>query len=126
MIDLIQLHGSEDEDYIKRLRAVTKKPIIKAVIVSTMEDVTEAEQSCAEYLLFDGGRGSATGFDYQLIRQVNRPYFLAGGLTEENVVEALRMVSPYGVDISSGIETNQKKDMAKAKRFLAMVRNKRK
>ena len=75
-IHLAQLHGSEDEAYIGRLRALTDKPIIKACRVVTADDVAAAFQSTADYILFDSGAGTGTAFDWSLIRDVRRPYFL--------------------------------------------------
>ena len=81
IIDIAQLHGNEDEDYIKRLRKLTDKPIIKAFCVETAKDVADAEQSTADYILLDSGAGTGMVFDWKLLQNIKRPYFLAGGLS---------------------------------------------
>lgn len=121
-IHLAQLHGSEDEAYIGRLRALTDKPIIKACRVVTADDVAAAFQSTADYILFDSGAGTGTAFDWSLIRDVRRPYFLAGGLSPDNAAQAVKCLNPYALDVSSGIETHGVKDEDKMKAFAAAVR----
>lgn len=121
-IHLAQLHGSEDEAYIGRLRALTDKPIIKACRVVTADDVAAAFQSTADYILFDSGAGTGTAFDWSLIRDVRRPYFLAGGLSPDNAAQAVKCLNPYALDVSSGIETDGVKDEGKMKAFAAAVR----
>lgn len=125
VIDIAQLHGDEDEDYIKRLRMLTNQPIIKAFCISTERDATAAKRSTADYVLLDSGTGAGTGtvFDWNLIKHIQRPYFLAGGLTAENVGRAVRQFHPYAVDVSSGIERNGVKDKNKMAAFVAAVRN---
>lgn len=122
VIDMAQLHGGEDEDYIRQLRARTGKPLIQAFRVASQEDVTRAESSAADHILLDSGAGTGTAFDWQLIRHVSRPYFLAGGLGLCNVEHAVQQLSPYAVDVSSGIETDGVKDPAKMAAFVAAVR----
>ena len=122
IIDIVQLHGGEDEDYIKTLRQLTTKPIIKAFRVETAKDVADAEQSTADYILLDSGAGTGTAFDWKLIQNMKRPYFLAGGLGVDNVGSAIETLHPYAVDISSGIETNGLKDKNKMAAFVAAVR----
>lgn len=123
MIDLAQLHGNESEEYIKCLRNLTNQPIIKAFRIETEQDVKAAEQSSADYILLDSGSGgTGTAFDWELIRNLHRPYFLAGGLDTENVREAVEMYAPYAVDVSSGIETDGVKDKEKIKAFVRAVR----
>lgn len=121
-IHLAQLHGSEDEAYIGRLRALTDKPIIKACRMVNADDVAAAVQSTADYILFDSGAGTGTTFDWSLIRDVPRPYFLAGGLSPDNAAQAVKCLNPYALDVSSGIETDGVKDEDKMKAFAAAVR----
>lgn len=121
VIDLAQLHGSEDGDYIRRLRALTDRPIIQAFRVRTAADVPPAAESPADYILLDSGAGSGETFDWSLLRNVRRPYFLAGGLRPENAAEAARL-RPYAVDVSSGIETGGVKDREKMAAFVSAVR----
>lgn len=122
IIDIAQLHGVEDEDYINRLRHFTDKPIIKAFRIETAGDILYAEQNTADYILLDSGAGTGTVFDWKLILNVKRPYFLAGGLSLDNVENAVNMLHPYAIDVSSGIETDGVKDERKMEAFVAAVR----
>ncbi len=122
VIDLIQLHGEEDEDYIRSLRLITDKPIIQAFKVKTEEDLKRAEGSIADHILLDSGAGSGRVFDWTILKKMERPFFLAGGLSPENVREAVDTLKPYGVDVSSGVETEGKKDPYKLKAFMEEVR----
>lgn len=123
MIDIAQLHGGESEEYINRLRRLTDKPIIKAFSVDGERDIEEANASGADYVLLDSGKGgTGTVFDWDLIRKMNRPYFLAGGLTVSNVGNAVEKLRPYAVDVSSGIETDGYKDRNKMEMFVKAVR----
>ena len=122
VIDLAQLHGGEGPEYIDALRRLTARPLIQAVQVRTAADLTLAEASAADHILLDSGAGSGTAFDWTLLRQVKRPYFLAGGLDPDNVGAAVEGLRPWAVDVSSGIETGGGKDPAKMAAFVAAVR----
>ncbi len=123
LIDLVQLQGREDEDYIGRVRLLTGKPVIKAFSIKTKEDILAAESSSADYVLLDSGKGGlGSSFDWRLIQDLKRPYFLAGGLTPQNVGEAIASLHPYAVDVSSGVETDHVKDRAKMSAFVKAVR----
>lgn len=122
IIDIAQLHGNEDEDYIIKLRQNSGKPVIKAFRVRDGDDVREAVDSPADYILFDSGAGGGRLLDWSLLREVERPYYLAGGLTPDNVVQAVNLLTPYAVDVSSGIETDGIKDEEKMTRFVNAVR----
>lgn len=127
-IDLIQLHGNEDEVFIRQVKAVTGKPVIKAVSVREPGDITEWQDSEADYLLFDCGRGG-TGetFDWNCLKQsevMKKPYFLAGGLNGENLNAALAF-APYCVDISSGAEHEGRKDRDQIRKLIEMTRAER-
>ncbi|MBQ9247788.1 MAG: phosphoribosylanthranilate isomerase [Ruminococcus sp.] len=122
IIDLAQLHGNEDEAYIKSLRQRTDQPIIKAFQIKTQTDIAEAERCSADHILLDSGAGTGVLFDWSLLKNVKRPYFLAGGLSPGNAREAVRLLQPYAVDVSSGIETDGLKDREKAAAFIAAVR----
>lgn len=122
IVDVVQLHGSEDEEYLKKLRTITDKPIIKAFIINSEEDVRRAEQSTADYILLDGGKGSGKAFDWSLLKGIKRPYFLAGGLNADNAAEAVAALKPFAVDVSTGIETDGVKDAEKMTAFVSAVR----
>ena len=122
IIDLAQLHGSEDEAYIYRLRSLTYKPLIKAFRIKDKSNLEAAENCSADYILLDAGAGDGLTFDWSILQGFSRPYFLAGGLDPSNVKSAIAKLSPYAVDVSSGIETNGFKDAAKMKAFAYAVR----
>lgn len=123
IIEAAQLHGQEDEAYVRRLRRMTSRPIIQAFSVNGPEDIVRAQRSLADFILLDqGAGGSGRAFDWSLAERIDRPWFLAGGLSEENVAAALEKLSPYGVDVSSGVETLGKKDPAKIRAFVERVR----
>lgn len=121
-IDIAQLHGAEDEEYIIQLRQLTDKPIIKAFRIETASDIEKVLQSTADYLLLDSGAGTGTVFDWKLIQNIKRPYFLAGGLDADNAAEAVNTLRPYALDVSSGIETSGLKDKSKMAAFVSAVR----
>ena len=123
VIDLAQLHGSEDEAYIAKLRQLTDKGIIKAFRVKGEEEILSAEECTAEQILLDSGAGSGERFDWSVVKDVKRPYFLAGGLTPENAGAAVRKLHPCALDVSSGIETDGVKDLEKMKAFMKAVRD---
>lgn len=123
IIDVVQLHGSEDEDFLRKLRELVSCPIIKAFSVKTPQDVRIACESSADLILLDsGGGGTGTVFDWDLLEPIRRPWFLAGGLSPENAADAIRRLAPYGVDVSSGIETDRVKDIQKMNDFVRAVR----
>ena len=122
VIDVAQLHGSEDDDYIARLRALTGKPIFRAFKVKSEADLPAIENCAADLVLLDSGAGTGKTFDWSLVRSVQRPYFLAGGLDPDNVADAIAALHPYGVDVSSGIETDGVKDESKMAAFVAVAR----
>ena len=122
VIEMVQLHGDESPEYIDDVRSATGLPVMKAFTVSTKEEASIASQSAADYIMFDTGAGTGRTFDWSLLEDVERPFFLAGGLTPENVGEAIGRLHPYAVDTSSGIETDGKKDPAKMERFIEAVR----
>ena len=122
VIDIAQLHGGEDGGYIEKLRKLTGRPVIRAFIIETAQDAAEAARCPADYVLLDSGAGTGDVFDWELIRDIDRPYFLAGGLSPENAESAVAMLRPFAVDVSSGIETGGLKDKAKMAAFAAAVR----
>ena len=139
-IDMIQLHGEEDADYIRRLREICDVPVIKAVKVQTVEQIRQAAALPVDYLLLDTYRkgvfgGTGEVFDWELLREAKaaagdtaegelfgKPYFLAGGLHAGNLREAAALGS-YGLDISSGIETDGSKDFTKMVEVMELLRS---
>lgn len=119
----VQLHGKEDEAYIAALREKIHVPIIQAFKVSCPEDVAHAQQSYADYILLDNGSGG-TGktFDWSHLRDITRPYILAGGLGPDNLGLAVSQLAPWGVDLSSGVETDGFKDNNKVLAAVKAVR----
>ena len=102
---------------------MTDRPIIKAFNVKGESDRRNAKESSTDYELLDAGdSGAGTAFDRELLAGMNRPYFLAGGLDPSTVGEAVRRWRPYGVDVSSGIETDGVKDADKMREFVDHVR----
>lgn len=123
VIDIAQLHGSEDEEYISSLRALTDKPIIKAFKATDPDELIRAEDSSADFVLLDSGKGYGISYDFDITKSVKRPYFLAGGINLDNVADAVKSVHPYCVDVSSGIETDKLKDGSKMAEFVRLVRS---
>lgn len=122
-IQIAQLHGNEDEAYVKTLRKLCPCPVIKAFIIKSEEDIFKALSFPCDYLLLDNGLGTGETFDWSLIQNIDRPFFLAGGLNPENVTKAIRFAHPYAVDVSSGVETDGKKDPDKIQSFISSVRS---
>lgn len=120
----VQLHGQEDSRYIETLKRQISVPVIKAFSVSSKGDLDAAAKSPADYVLLDNGKGgTGEAFDWSLLSDLGRPYFLAGGLTPENLTGAVRSFHPYAVDLSSGVETNGYKDKEKICAAIAAVRS---
>ena len=127
VIDIAQLHGKEDDVYVRKLKSMTDAPIIKAYRIDGEADIHRAKASAADYVLLDSGTGgTGSSFDWSLVKDIDRPYFLAGGLHKDNVGEAVRLLHPYAVDVSSGIETDGLKDRDKLAEFTAIVRKENK
>jgi len=126
-IDIAQLHGQEDENYIRKLKKLTGvKPVMKAISVKTAADIEEWEGSAADYLLLDhGAGGTGQQFDWGMIPTITKPWFLAGGLCEENIDAALDK-GAYALDISSGAETNGVKDRDKIKKLVTHIQGTKK
>lgn len=121
-IDIAQLHGSEDEAYLARLRRFTDKLLVRAFRIHEKADLAAAETCTADGILLDAGSGDGVTFDWELLSGFRRPYTLAGGLNAGNVKDAVLRCRPYAVDVSSGIETNGFKDEAKMAAFIKAVR----
>ena len=124
IIDIAQLHGGEDETYVRALRKLTDKPLIQAFRIDAPADLDRARASIADHILLDSGAGgTGTVFDWSLLKGFDRPCFLAGGLDPGNVAQAVRALRPFAVDVSSGIETDGVKDVLKMTAFVNAVRN---
>ena len=123
-IRIAQLHGNEPEELVKRLQE-NGVPVIRAFQIKSEDDVKKAETSCADHILLDSGKGSGLTFDWSVIKNAKRPYFLAGGLDPENVSRAVNDLHPYAVDVSSGLETDGVKDKNKMIKFAEAVRKER-
>ncbi len=121
-LDLIQLHGEEDEAYLQALRGAAGKPLIRAFRIKGAQDMERALRSSADLLLLDNGTGTGEAFDWSLITQTDRPWILAGGLGPENVADAVRRFRPFAVDLSSGAETDGWKDPEKMRLCVNAVR----
>ncbi len=118
IIDIAQLHGNEDDDFITKLRSFSGKPIIKAFTIKSENDIEAAQKSTADYVLLDSGAGTGQAFNWSLIKNIKRDYFLAGGLSPENALDAVKKLHPFALDVSSGIETNGIKDKQKMADFI--------
>lgn len=121
-IDIVQLHGNEDNEYIKALRSGTDAPVIKAFLINDKTDIKTVEESAADFVLLDNGFGEGRAFDWGLAKNIKRPYFLAGGLKCENVKEAVGLLKPYAVDVSSGVEEKGFKSYDKMKKFIEICK----
>ena len=123
VIAMAQLHGHEDAAYLAALRIRTTRPILQALILRTSEDVLRANQSTADWILVDSGRGSGILLDPAWLSDLKCPYFLAGGLTPQNLPSVCRTLHPAAVDLSSGVETDGHKDKSKILAAVAAVRS---
>ena len=127
IIDMVQLHGHEDLSYVEKLRDELEDlnvSFIKAIVIRSEKDVDQIDFKLpVDFFLLDSGMGGGSSFDWNLVKELNKPIFLAGGLNTLNVKEAIEKVRPYAVDVSSGIETDKVKDFEKMKQFISLVRN---
>ncbi|MCD8309470.1 MAG: phosphoribosylanthranilate isomerase [Clostridia bacterium] len=126
IIDIVQLHGEEDFAFVKELKACGCT-VIKAICMQQNgieQKLAEWDNSEADFLLLDNGAGgTGKSFDYSLIGKRGKPFFLAGGLTPQNIVKAAKQVHPYAVDLSSGVETCGVKDRTKIINSVRSIRN---
>lgn len=131
LLDAVQLHGDEDEGYIAELRKVFDGEIWKAVRLRDVSDIERTAVSDADRYVLDAFSENAVGgtgkrIDADLLRKavplLNKPFFIAGGITAENITETAREFSPYGIDLSGGIETDGVKDMRKMENIVSILR----
>lgn len=128
-LQVIQLHGNESAEQIQTLQQKTGLPVWKALRIGTLEELEAAGTNPADCLILEGKTGAGIGgtgvcADWELLdrHSWNRPFFLAGGLQPENVLEAIATVSPTGVDFSSGIEENGVKSLRRMKQLMTLIR----
>lgn len=124
VIEMAQLHGSESEEYILTLKEKTNSElkIIKAIEMSEDVDLLEYNNSHADYLLLDSGKGSGKTFDWSLIESdLNKEFFLAGGLDISNISDAIKEFDPYAIDLSSSLEVDGFKDESKIKELMEAI-----
>lgn len=125
IIDMAQLHGCESEEYIRTLKERTNSElkIINAIEMSGEKDLDEYDESIADFLLLDSGKGSGKTFDWRLIRKdLNKEFFLAGGINKSNIMEAIEEFNPFAIDLSSSLETDGFKDENKIKEIMEVIK----
>ena len=127
-IDLIQLHGQEDNAYIERIREESGLAVWKAFKVRDAAEIYKASHSAADMVLLDNGYGTGAVFDWSVVTEASgtileRGFILAGGLTPDNIPKALVQLSPKIIDISSGVETDKVKDPDKIMEAVRAVRD---
>ena len=113
-LDIVQIHGTFDEALIPKISV----PVIRAIQLSAQESQVSSQ---ADYLLFDAPvAGSGQTFDWDLLKdqKIQQDFFIAGGLTVDNVRQARETFQPYALDVSSGVETDGHKDIEKIKAFI--------
>lgn len=123
VINVVQLHGHEDNKYIEILRKeMPQVTIWKAFKIQNQEDIEKAKNSIADRIILDNGYGTGQCFDWNLAKYLNRDFILAGGLTQDNVANAIKRFNPYAVDLSSGVETDNIKDLNKILKVVKTVK----
>lgn len=127
-LGVIQLHGDEDDAFIKSLKEHTDCEIWKAIRPQTSDDISKACKGCADKLLIDsfsknsvGGTGKVGNWEIIKNACISKPFFLAGGISADNIKEAIETVKPYGIDVSSSVETDKKKDRDKIKKLSLLL-----
>lgn len=126
IISIIQLHGQEDEHYINSLKKIIAIPIIKAIKVTSVEDIMNAQRLPVDFLLLDqGDGGTGKTFDWSVVSDIiiEKPFFLAGGMNIDNVEKGINKLKPFAIDISSGVETNGVKDETKIREIVRRIQN---
>jgi phosphoribosylanthranilate isomerase len=128
VIDIVQLHGDENEEFIRQLKQKTACPVMKAVRVQSTEQILEAQKLPCDLLLLDTYQkgkygGSGKKFDHSLIPALQKPFFLAGGLDCANIAQAVLECHPFALDVSSGAETDGVKDEDKIRQITQTIRN---
>ena len=123
IIDIAQLHGTEDDFYIEKVKNKTNKTIIKAFEIKEKEDIQKAKNTLADFPLLDKGKGEGSVFNHEFAKGFDRKFFLAGGLNPENISKAINTLCPYAVDLSTYLEDkNGNKDEEKIIRFVNAIK----
>ncbi|MGD8113707.1 MAG: phosphoribosylanthranilate isomerase [Sphaerochaetaceae bacterium] len=121
-IDIVQLHGTEDDTYIRKLKASVPVQVIKAVRMGENKNVL-LDSPLSDFLLADSFAGSGRTFDWSIALQSEKPLFIAGGIGEENIERAFEIFQPYAFDLSSSVETNGYKDREKIRKITMILRS---
>lgn len=121
-VEMVQLHGHESEEYVEYIKRTLERPVIKAYKAGEEGALETAANSNADYVMIDSGAGSGNKFDWNILKGFKRDYFLAGGLDPDSVGEAIRMLEPFAVDVSSGVETDGIKNEKKIAEFIKAVK----
>jgi phosphoribosylanthranilate isomerase len=122
VVDMLQLHGNEDEEYIANLKEFDENiKIIKAILVKNKDDIKKWEDSQADYILLDSGKGTGKIFNWDLIGNIKKPFFMAGGIDSGNINEAIKF-NPFGIDLSSGAEENGFKSSKKIAKIMESLK----
>lgn len=126
-IDLAQLHGDEDEIFIEKLKSLTDMKVIKAVKAVSANYIQEQSKTLADYVLIDSFKGRNFGgtgmaFDWTIVPEIDKPFFLAGGINSDNLKEVIKMSKPFCLDVSSGAETEGVKDKKKIIEIINLIR----
>lgn len=120
--DCVQLHGNEDNAYITAIRKkLPSTKILKAFKVEQAKDIELAKESIADIIILDNGYGTGVQFDWTLITNINKNVMIAGGINASNIREAIEKFAPYGIDVSSSVETEKIKDFEKIKKLMEVI-----
>ena len=122
-VEMIQLHGHESEEYVEYVKRTLERPVIKAFKADEEGALEKALHTTADYVLIDSGAGTGKKFDWNILKDFKREYFLAGGLDPDSVGEAISLLEPFAVHVSSGVETDGIKDIEKIEKFIKAVKH---
>ena len=122
-VEMIQLHGHESEEYVEYVKRTLERPVIKAFKADEEGALEKALHTTADYVLIDSGAGTGKKFDWNILKDFKREYFLAGGLDPDSAGEAISLLEPFAVDVSSGVETDGIKDEKKIESFIKAVKH---
>jgi len=122
-VEMVQLHGHESEEYIEYVRRTLERPVIKAFKADEEGALDRAKKTCADYIMIDSGAGTGKKFNWNILNGFGRKFFLAGGLDPDSVGDAVSLLDPFAVDVSSGVETDGVKDEEKIEKFIKAVKH---